>query len=680
MDGIFISYRRDDSAGYAGRLYDRLAAHFGAERVFMDVEGIDPGTDFVDAIERAVTSCKVLIVLIGHEWLEIDDGSGHRRLDDPNDFIRIETSTALKRDIRVVPVLLDGALMPRADQLPDELLGLSRRQAIEIRHKQWESSTGNLIDALEKIYLSEGVNAAQPSKTKQSSASKISSEPSNKKWIIFTVLGLVCVIMLGFWFASPTQLKQPVSQQKPKLPPTIAAVKAPATSTLTPPQPSVPDQPVVQGRLEVEPLQIDYGKVMLGSTAQATLTLTNSGNAIIPIPGLLLADEVTNSLSIDHDCADNLSPNESCVVELRFAPSSEGQLDTELKITGPDDSPVTVSLSAIVRALPAVITAAPSSPVVAPEPVPGSVVKPITKPIAPPISKVVIPKIIHFTSKVSGKRARLCYEVERAQQLVIEPRPGQLNNLQKDCVIVVLEGTTAFKLVAQSGNQKITDSLVATPEKTAESPPQPVVIPAKPAPDVIIDSKLPNVGDKWIYKIRGRWASSPKHTIEVAVLSVKDNAVQETLTQVDSNARKQLGQRFVRGPVAYVTQSNQMGTEFSPYLYAFDELDANSEWRGIPTPDTNNFWTGWNTQGEADDTETITVPAGTFNALKITLQSSRNSSGSQTEASREPVRVTYRIWYAKEVKRFVKMVRNTISASGQAIDTDTFELVSYQQK
>ncbi|MCW8949274.1 MAG: toll/interleukin-1 receptor domain-containing protein, partial [Sedimenticola sp.] len=91
MDGIFISYRRDDSAGYAGRLYDRLAAHFGAERVFMDVEGIDPGTDFVDAIERAVTSCKVLIVLIGHEWLEIDDGSGHRRLDDPNDFIRIET-------------------------------------------------------------------------------------------------------------------------------------------------------------------------------------------------------------------------------------------------------------------------------------------------------------------------------------------------------------------------------------------------------------------------------------------------------------------------------------------------------------------------------------------------------------------------------------------------------------
>ena len=92
VDGIFISYRRDDSAGYAGRLYDRLSAHFGADRVFMDVEGIEPGTDFVDAIERAVASCRVLIVLIGDEWLNAKDTSGRRRLDDPHDFIRLETS------------------------------------------------------------------------------------------------------------------------------------------------------------------------------------------------------------------------------------------------------------------------------------------------------------------------------------------------------------------------------------------------------------------------------------------------------------------------------------------------------------------------------------------------------------------------------------------------------------
>src|SRR6185436_15440168 len=90
MKGIFISYRRQDAAGHAGRLYDRLASHFGAERVFMDVEGIEPGLDFVDAIERAVGSCEVLIVIIGPGWLATDSAR-KRRLDDPKDFVRIET-------------------------------------------------------------------------------------------------------------------------------------------------------------------------------------------------------------------------------------------------------------------------------------------------------------------------------------------------------------------------------------------------------------------------------------------------------------------------------------------------------------------------------------------------------------------------------------------------------------
>src|SRR6185369_887378 len=82
MKGIFISYRRQDAAGYAGRLYDRLVSHFGAERVFMDVEGIEPGVDFVEALERAVASCEVLIVIIGNDWLSAS-AAGKRRLDDP---------------------------------------------------------------------------------------------------------------------------------------------------------------------------------------------------------------------------------------------------------------------------------------------------------------------------------------------------------------------------------------------------------------------------------------------------------------------------------------------------------------------------------------------------------------------------------------------------------------------
>lgn len=151
MDGIFISYRRDDSAGYAGRLYDRLAGHFGAERVFMDVEGIEPGLDFVEAIEEAVGSCRVLIAVIGDEWTTSTDAAGRRRLDDPHDFIRLETGSALQRGIRVVPVLVGGAVMPQPADLPDDLKALTRRQAIEINHKQWEASTGELIHTLEGI-------------------------------------------------------------------------------------------------------------------------------------------------------------------------------------------------------------------------------------------------------------------------------------------------------------------------------------------------------------------------------------------------------------------------------------------------------------------------------------------------------------------------------------------------
>src|SRR4051812_17159398 len=150
MGGIFICYRRDDAPGYAGRLYDRLVAHFGAERVFMDVQGIEPGVDFVDAIERALGACEILIVLIGKDWL-VADSAGRRRLDDPADFVRLETSTALSRGIRVVPVLVEGAEMPQSDRLPRELLPLVRRQAVELSHKQWDATSAELIRTLEKI-------------------------------------------------------------------------------------------------------------------------------------------------------------------------------------------------------------------------------------------------------------------------------------------------------------------------------------------------------------------------------------------------------------------------------------------------------------------------------------------------------------------------------------------------
>ena len=119
---IFISYRRTDSAGYAGRIYDRLMAHFGKDAVFMDVDTIEAGVDFVVVLQNAVQSCDVLVALIGRQWISIKDENGKPRLDNPEDFVHVEIAAALDRDVRVIPVLVDGVYMPRSTELPADLM------------------------------------------------------------------------------------------------------------------------------------------------------------------------------------------------------------------------------------------------------------------------------------------------------------------------------------------------------------------------------------------------------------------------------------------------------------------------------------------------------------------------------------------------------------------------------
>ena len=118
MAKLFINYRREDTAPYAGRLYDRLTAHFGAGQVFIDIDQIEPGEDFVEAINAKVGACEVAIVSIGPDWLSVADASGKRRLDDTEDFVRMEILAALERKIRVIPVLVGGARMPTKQDLP----------------------------------------------------------------------------------------------------------------------------------------------------------------------------------------------------------------------------------------------------------------------------------------------------------------------------------------------------------------------------------------------------------------------------------------------------------------------------------------------------------------------------------------------------------------------------------
>jgi hypothetical protein len=146
---IFISYRREETAYPAGWLYDRLISRFGGGQVFKDIDSIQLGDDFVEVITRAVASCDVLLALIGNEWLTITDERGRRRLDDPDDFVRLEIEAALTREVRVIPILVDGARMPRVDELPDSLGRLVRRQALELSPSRFEFDTSRLLKVLD---------------------------------------------------------------------------------------------------------------------------------------------------------------------------------------------------------------------------------------------------------------------------------------------------------------------------------------------------------------------------------------------------------------------------------------------------------------------------------------------------------------------------------------------------
>jgi TonB family protein len=151
LDAIFVSYRRSDSQGEAGRVFDDLVNHFGDHAVFMDVVGIEAGRDFRKAIDESVAKCDVLLAVIGPEWLNAKDETGARRLDDPTDFVRIEIASALRRDIAVIPVLVRGVGMPRAEQLPEDLRDLAYRNCIELTHVRWRSDIQLLVDALRRL-------------------------------------------------------------------------------------------------------------------------------------------------------------------------------------------------------------------------------------------------------------------------------------------------------------------------------------------------------------------------------------------------------------------------------------------------------------------------------------------------------------------------------------------------
>jgi hypothetical protein len=241
---IFISYRRDDSEGEAGRLFDDLTREFGSQNVFMDVAGIRPGVDFVKAIETNVADCGVLLAIIGPTWATITNAHGLRRLDDPNDFVVLEIASALKREVPVIPVLVHAAKMPSPDELPESLKSFSHRNSVELSHTRWPSDVSLLIEALKSYVVPTKETAPEPvhanvpvqlpAPHQPGAPSGIREEPKRSSSILWVavVAGIAAIAVAVYIYRAmhPVAPAPPaVSQSQPAAPsPAVTASPAPA--------------------------------------------------------------------------------------------------------------------------------------------------------------------------------------------------------------------------------------------------------------------------------------------------------------------------------------------------------------------------------------------------------------------------------------------------------------------
>jgi len=240
---IFINYRREDSAGHAGRLFDGLSSRFPG-RVFMDIDTIEPGIDFVESITQAVGCCEVLIVVIGREWLFLTDATGCRRLDNPSDFVRLEIAAALERNIRIIPVLVEDAAMPRPEDLPPDLAKLTRRNAIGLSDIRWAFDVDRLIQAIEVVLQDKAPSALLPIvKTPIPPApapARTRRKTRARAWLAVSVLVLPLVGWLG-WKLGTHQMPQET-----------APVMAPQESQVVseqPPEPAAsPEEKTVEAK------------------------------------------------------------------------------------------------------------------------------------------------------------------------------------------------------------------------------------------------------------------------------------------------------------------------------------------------------------------------------------------------------------------------------------------------
>ncbi len=276
MPSIFISYRRSDSMAYTGRIYDRVVAAFGEKNIFKDVEDIPAGMDFREVLDRALTASDVVLVIIGQQWLYVSDDRGKRRLADPNDFVRLEVETALSRsDVLVIPVLINNAAMPTADQLPGGLKELAFRNSVVIRDDpDFNRDITKLLQAIQN-------RAKKP----------------NRLPMILGIVAVLAILALAAWLVLPalTNPDTPAATAVPTEAAVVASTSTPAPTDVPTEAPtdvptSIPEATAAEVAPSGEPtVAYPDGRPLAFYYDSTTFLVQNPGSS--PVPFLPLSFE-----------------------------------------------------------------------------------------------------------------------------------------------------------------------------------------------------------------------------------------------------------------------------------------------------------------------------------------------------------------------------------------------------
>lgn len=275
MPGLFISYRRSDNPDATGRIYDRLVAEFGREKIFKDIDSIPLGRNFRTHLNETIGTCDAVLAIVGPRWVDAKSDHGQRRLDDPDDFVRIELEAALARNIPVVPVLVGLAPMPAAKQLPSSLAELTERQSIQVRpDPDFHADATRLVAALRSI-LDPSASPAQPKLTSGAGAGPIASSASGARatsvrqlrfWQGVAVAAVVASVTIWAWHTwRPTVASSPAVMANFNIDVAPAAMLGPASFFNRPIEPSVAISP--------DGTMIVFAGVMPGQTANARTML-----------------------------------------------------------------------------------------------------------------------------------------------------------------------------------------------------------------------------------------------------------------------------------------------------------------------------------------------------------------------------------------------------------------------